>query len=413
MYVEVYVKVLGCPKMSLNIEVCKGVGVPTSQLAMEMVERKGRGHPDVICDRAAEELSVALSKYYLEKAGRILHFNTDKALLVGGQANAVFGGGEVIEPMYLLLVGRAALNLPSGERVPIGKLVVKTTRDWISKEFRFLDPFTDIIVDYRIKPGSVDLVENFELGVDVPRANDTSFGVAFAPLTETERLVYMTEKTLNSPEVKKLHPEIGEDIKVMGVRRNDRIDLTVACAVISSLTPDKDHYMNVKETVKEIVYKLASDITEKEVNVEVNTADEPERDVFYLTVTGTSAEHGDDGQVGRGNRVNGLITPYRPMTLEAAAGKNPVSHVGKTYNIAARKIVEKLVKEEQSVEQASCYIVSRIGKPINQPQAINIEVYTDSPLNVIRSTAENIAQEVMDEMPLIWKGFIEKQYELF
>ncbi|MHA1608372.1 MAG: methionine adenosyltransferase, partial [Candidatus Freyarchaeota archaeon] len=107
------------------------------------------------------------------------------------------------------------------------------------------------------------------------------------------------------------------------------------------------------------------------------------------------------------------ITPYRPMTLEATAGKNPVSHVGKTYNIAARKIVETLVQEEQSVEQASCYIVSRIGKPINQPQAINIEVYTDSPLNVIKSTAENIAQEVMDEMPLIWKGFIEKQYELF
>ncbi|MEM2047866.1 MAG: methionine adenosyltransferase [Candidatus Jordarchaeales archaeon] len=130
-------------------------------------------------------------------------------------------------------------------------------------------------------------------------------------------------------------------------------------------------------------------------------------------MTGTSAEHGDDGQVGRGNRANGLITPYRPMTLEATAGRNPVSHVGKTYNIAARKIVEKLINEEESVEQASCYIVSRIGKPINEPQAINIEVYTDSPLNVIKTTAENIASEVMEEMPRIWKGFIEKQYELF
>ncbi|MHA1606475.1 MAG: methionine adenosyltransferase, partial [Candidatus Freyarchaeota archaeon] len=330
-------------KMSLNIEVCKGIGVPTSKLAMEMVERKGKGHPDVICDRAAEELSVALSKYYIEKTGRILHHNVDKCVLVGGQANAVFGGGEVIEPMYLLLVGRAALNLPDGERVPIGKLVIKTTREWMSKEFRFLDPSTDVMVDYRIKLGSVDLVENFELGVDVPRANDTSFGVAFAPLTETEKLVYMAERTLNSPEVKKRCPEIGEDIKVMGVRWNDKIDLTVACAIISSLTPDRDHYMNVKEAVKEIIYKLASGITDKEVRVEVNTADEPERDIFYLTVTGTSAEHGDDGQVGRGNRANGLITPYRPMTLEATAGKNPVSHVGKTYNIAARKIVETLV----------------------------------------------------------------------
>lgn len=399
--------------MVLSVEVCKGLGVPTCQLDMEMVERKGKGHPDVICDRAAEELSVALSKYYLEKTGRILHHNVDKCVLVGGQSNAVFGGGEVIEPIYLLLVGRAALNLPKGERVPIGKLVVKTTRDWLSENFRFLDPTTDIIIDYRIKPGSVDLVETFELGVDVPRANDTSFGVAFAPLTETEKLVYMAEKTLNSPEVKKAHPEIGEDIKVMGVRRKDRIDITVACAIISRLTPDPDHYMGVKETIKDIVYKLASRITEKDVEVHVNTADDPANNVYYLTVTGTSAEHGDDGQVGRGNRANGLITPYRPMTLEATAGKNPVSHVGKTYNIAARKIVERLIKEEESVEQASCYIVSRIGKPINEPQAINIEVYTDSPLNVIKTTAENIACEVMEEMPRIWKGFIEKQYELF
>ena len=399
--------------MVLNVEVCKGLGVPTQKLDMEMVERKGKGHPDVICDRAAEELSVALSRYYLEKTGRILHHNVDKCVLVGGQSNAMFGGGEVIEPIYLLLVGRAVLNLPNGERVPIGKLVVKTTRDWLSDNFRFLDPTTDIIIDYRIKPGSVDLVETFELGVDVPRANDTSFGVAFAPLTETEKLVYMAEKTLNSPEVKKAHPEIGEDIKVMGVRRKDRIDVTVACAIISRVTPDPDHYMNVKETIKDIVYKLASDITEKDVEVHVNTADDPSHKVYYLTVTGTSAEHGDDGQVGRGNRANGLITPYRPMTLEATAGKNPVSHVGKTYNIAARKIVEKLVREEESVEQASCYIVSRIGKPINEPQAINIEVYTDAPLNVIKTTAENIASEVMDEMPHIWKGFIEKQYELF
>jgi len=84
---------------------------------------------------------------------------------------------------------------------------------------------------------------------------------------------------------------------------------------------------------------------------------------LYLTATGTSAEQGDDGQVGRGNRVNGLITPYRPMTLEAAAGKNPVSHVGKTYNIAARQICDKIV-DDLNVENVDCYLVSKmIAKP--------------------------------------------------
>jgi S-adenosylmethionine synthetase len=42
-----------------------------------------------------------------------------------------------------------------------------------------------------------------------------------------------------------------------------------------------------------------------------------------------------DAQFGRGNRINGLITPCRPMRLEAAAGKIPVTHVGKIYNVMA------------------------------------------------------------------------------
>jgi len=73
---------------------------------MEMVERKGKGHPDVLCDKAAEELSIALSQFYLEKYGRVLHHNVDKCVLVGGQSTVTFGGGEVLEPIHLLLVGR-------------------------------------------------------------------------------------------------------------------------------------------------------------------------------------------------------------------------------------------------------------------------------------------------------------------
>ena len=68
----------------------------------------------------------------------------------------------------------------------------------------------------------------------------------------------------------------------------------------------------------------------------VNALDDPkasDESGIYLTVTGLSAEQGDDGEVGRGNRVNGLITPSRAMSLEAAAGKNAVAHVGKLYNL--------------------------------------------------------------------------------
>lgn len=399
----------------MNLEVTKAAGLPPSQLGMEMVERKGKGHPDSICDKASEELSIALCEYYLENFGRVLHHNVDKCVLVGGQSNARLGGGDILEPIYILLVGRATAQVGNdlSKKVPIGKFAVGHTKEWMADDFPHLNVTSDIIVDYKIKPGSLDLVGNFDEAPEIPRANDTSFGVSFAPFTETETLVYQTEKTLNTPECKKKCPAIGEDVKVMGVRRQDTVNLIIASAIIASETSDKDSYVGVKEDIKEIALDLASKITELDVNVNVNTADVIENDLMYLTVTGTSAEHGDDGQVGRGNRANGLITPYRPMTLEAAAGKNPVTHVGKTYNTAARRIADTLVKEEPKVENVSVYIVSQIGAPITEPQGINLEINMDGAIDSIKSTAEAIAEEVMEDMPNIWKGFMQRKYELF
>ncbi|MHA1859569.1 MAG: methionine adenosyltransferase, partial [Candidatus Asgardarchaeia archaeon] len=94
----------------------------------------------------------------------------------------------------------------------------------------------------------------------------------------------------------------------------------------------------------------------------------------YLTVTGLSAEMGDDGEVGRGNRVNGLITPYRMMSLEAAAGKNPVNHVGKIYNVLANEVCKDIVAQHEGVREATFTIVSEIGKPINEPKAADLQV---------------------------------------
>jgi S-adenosylmethionine synthetase len=260
------------------------------------------------------------------------------------------------------------------------------------------------------------LVGNFDEGVDVPRSNDTSIGVGYAPFTDLERLVYESEMLLNARKVKYRFPEIGEDIKVMGVRRHDLMQLTVANAIISSETPDPAHYESVKEDIKELVLGQAGDITDKEVIVKVNTADDPSAGIYYLTCTGTSAEHGDDGQVGRGNRSNGLITPKRPMTLEAAAGKNPISHVGKTYNVAARRICNKIVDELTEVTDASCCIVSEIGCPITEPQVLEVEIHLEDGQNSspeINSTVSSIAEEVMEELPAIWRGFLNRQYELY
>jgi S-adenosylmethionine synthetase len=110
-----------------------------------------------------------------------------------------------------------------------------------------------------------------------------------------------------------------------------------------------------------------------EIDAVANAADDDRQASLFLTVTGTSAEQGDDGLTGRGNRVGGLITPLREMSLEAAAGKNPVSHVGKTYNVAAREAARALAGRP-GVSEAVVALVSRIGCPLDEPQAVLVRV---------------------------------------
>ncbi|MEB2835761.1 MAG: methionine adenosyltransferase [Desulfurococcales archaeon] len=348
------------------------------ELEVELVERKGLGHPDYISDAAAEAASRALSEYYLKRFGRILHHNLDKVLLVGGQASPRFGGGELLHPIYIIVSGRATTEVKTEdgvEHVPVGSLVVGSVKRWIRENFRFLDPESHVIVDYKIGKGSVDLVGLFENARSVPRSNDTSFGSGFYPLSTLENLVLSTERLLNSGDFKQRHPEVGEDIKVMGLRRGRRIDLTIAAAMISRLIRDSGEYQAAKEAVREAVLDLASRLApDYEVHVHVNTGDIPEKGVYYLTVTGTSAEHGDDGATGRGNRANGLITPLRPMSLEATAGKNPVSHVGKIYNVAANIIARKIYEQVKGVREVYVKLLSQIGRPIDDPLVADVKV---------------------------------------
>ncbi|WP_029551376.1 methionine adenosyltransferase [Thermocrinis jamiesonii] len=396
-----------------NIVITPMTFEPVYAQPAEIVERKGIGHPDTICDYLAENLSKELCKWYLENFGAVMHHNVDKALLVGGVANVRFGGGEIVEPIEIHLVGRAVLEKDGKKLDNVEEFVINTAKEWIGKHLRNIDIEKHIRIYPKIRPGSKDLVELFERFQkkgDIPLANDTSFGVGFAPLDTLERAVYETETFLNSEQMKSVHPEIGEDIKVMGVRIGERIRLTVALAFVSKYIKDIDEYFQRKEEIMRKVKAHVQDVIGKEVELFINTADSRENESVYITVTGTSAEHGDDGQVGRGNRVNGLITPYRPMSLEAAAGKNPISHIGKIYNTVANKISKRVVEEIEEVEEAYCYIVSQIGKPINEPQVLDVKVRTKKDLKSIEELAKRIAQEELELMPEVWKGFVEGKY---
>ncbi|MCE4616970.1 MAG: methionine adenosyltransferase, partial [Desulfurococcales archaeon] len=296
-------------------------------------------------------------------------------------------------------------------------IILGAVKNWIKENLRFLDPETHVVVDYKIGKGSADLVGIYEAGQSVPRSNDTSFGVGYAPLTPLEQLVYKTERLLNSKDIKQRIPAVGEDVKVMGLRNGKTIDLTIAMAVVSTLVSHPDEYLAVKEEVKEAVLDLATKIApDYEVNVYVNTGDIPERGVYYLTYTGTSAEHGDDGMTGRGNRANGLITPLRPMSLEATAGKNPVSHVGKIYNVAAMIAADKISKTLPDAEEVYVKLLSQIGRPINDPLVASVMINPGEKRELTsneRHEAEAIIDEVLENITSITRIVLEGKASLF
>ncbi|MFH8109912.1 MAG: methionine adenosyltransferase, partial [Candidatus Aenigmatarchaeota archaeon] len=175
-------------------------------------------------------------------------------------------------------------------------------------------------------------------------------------------------KFLNSREFKKMFPESGEDVKVMGIRKNDELHLTIAMPLIDRFVKDENDYFVKKEEILEEIRRFVRDRTSYKSFVYMNTLDRKGRGIagIYLTVTGTCAEDADCGEVGRGNRVNGIIPLNRPTGSEAAAGKNPVSHIGKIYNVLSHRIAEKIYNAIDAKE-VYVWLVSQIGEPIDKP----------------------------------------------
>ncbi|MCQ2056333.1 MAG: methionine adenosyltransferase [archaeon] len=399
--------------MSRNIYVEDVTEVPTPLRDVEIVERKGIGHPDSVADGLSETVSRTLCKLYRKEVGEILHHNTDETQVVAGRAAPDFGGGAIIDPAYILLVGRATTNVIVNKvlrELPCKPVALKAAREYLKNLAPNLDIDSDVVIDAKFGMGSDDLTGVYKASGVL--ANDTSFGVGYAPYSITDKLVLQTEEFINSNTFKHLFPETGQDVKVMGSRVGKNLEMTVACAMIGRYIPDKSHYESVIRDVCDKVKENALDIidkSEEDINfkLRINTGDDYSNDVYYLTVTGLSQEMGDDGSVGRGNRCNGLITPYRPMSMEAASGKNPVTHVGKLYNIMSKLIAEDVARKVSPDVEVRVRILSLIGKPVSNPLNCNVQLvsgYRSSEFNKWKSEAEAIAEE--------WLGNIDKVTDL-
>ncbi len=373
--------------------------LPVEKQGLEIVERKGLGHPDTICDLIFDRVAVALDLEYRKRVGEILHYNVDKSLLVAGEVETRFGGGEVKRPM-LLIFGDRATSEVDGVEIPVGEIAVRTAKEWFSQNLRFVSPERHVQYQVEIRPGSASLTDLFKRGSRIMGANDTSAAVGYAPLSRLERLVLEVEEHANSRDFKRTFPESGEDVKVMGVRKREEVHLTVGMAFVDRFVRDEEDYFRKKAEIREELERFIRERFDfKGVRVDLNTLDVRGRGErgTYLTVLGTSADGADSGQVGRGNRSNGVIPLTRPMGSEAAAGKNPVSHVGKIYNLLTHVMARRIYEEVPGISEVYVWLVSQIGEPIDRPSVALVRVVPEEGTRVEEIEGE-IAERVNWEL---------------
>jgi S-adenosylmethionine synthetase len=400
--------------MTRNISVEGLEQIPIEKQRIELVERKCLGHPDSLADGIAESISRALSRSYMEECGSVLHHNTDQGEVVAGESLPKFGGGIITRPIYFLISGRATKTF-NGVNIPADAIAVEAARDYIRKTLPMLNMERDVIVDCRMGRGSTDLQDVFRsCSGKVPRANDTSFGVGHAPFSEAESIVLGISEFVDRT-LRPKHPVIGQDCKIMCLRDGDTINLTLAMAFVDRYCSGIADYIEQKNFLTEQIAAVAGKFTSRRVNVAINTADDLDNCSVFLTVSGTSAEMGDDGSVGRGNRANGLITPNRPMSMEATSGKNPINHIGKIYNLLATEIAKDCVARVDGIEEIYVRILSQIGHPIDQPHIASAQILPKSGFEVsaLRPEVEGIIDDWLEKTATITEKVIRGELSTF
>jgi S-adenosylmethionine synthetase len=397
-----------------------------SELPYEFIERKGSGHPDTLADALAETLSVEYSKYTLKKFGAILHHNFDKVGLLGGSSSVSFGEGYMVDPIRVLINGRVSTRF-GNTVIPFKDLIKKWTKDFFTQKLPLINPEKDLFFHFNISnqssPGKTeeDKVDEasrkywfeprglFDLQ-ELSRlfSNDTSLGVGYSPCSSLENLILTIERALNSKEYHDKNRWVGFDIKIMGLRINREVSITMCIPQISRYVFNIQEYEeNLKKARKDVI-KIAANLGFDNINLSINTRDNYKRCELYLTAIGSSIESGDEGLVGRGNRLGGVIASQKPYSMEGICGKNPVYHIGKIYSLAASEISKKIYENYNISNEV--YLVSQSGRDLVDPWYTLVIL----PKNCQRNNEINslVAKELL-RIPKLTPGILNKEFNLY
>lgn len=360
----------------MTVQLVRRTASTADELDFEFVERKGVGHPDTICDAIAERASQYYSRYCLAQFGRVAHHWFDKVMLIGGEAEFSFGRGEITKPYVVHFAGKAALGV-GDTALPLEAILRSAAVDVLRTVLTGFDATRHLrvvisVVDYqgagrgtsRYRPTRTEDLPT----IDDPAAvsNDSNLVSSFAPLSRLERMVLLTERFVNGPEFKRRNPDSGWDVKVLGRRTNDRFHLLVNVPFLADGITSLEHYFQRKAEIGNEIEQHIVTVLGIRPELLLNATDRNGR--AYLTVLGSVADTGDVGVVGRGNRTNGLITPMRAMSIEAAAGKNPLDHTGKLYAVLAQRLAEAV--EARSGAPVDIHIFASKEAPLRDPDEV-------------------------------------------
>jgi S-adenosylmethionine synthetase len=409
------------------------LGVPKADdTEFEVVERKGIGHPDTLCDTIAEKVSQAYSQYCLKHYGVILRHMVDKIALSGGSAKVKFGNGEMQKPIRLYLNCRFTRTYQQ-ETIPYMDIVKEAVYKHLGDVLPLLnlDQWLVIVDNTHFAPGPGVVYEadgstqnERQFFFEIPkkefavfhdnslRSNDTSTAVAYSPLSTVEQIVMLVETMLNEKDFKKIYPYVGTDIKIMAKRIRNRMDITACIPFIAAYTPNKEFYFEKIEVLANMIKQMiVSKFEQFDVTVWINTRDNPSKSDYYLTLTGSAIESGDEGVVGRGNRYNGVISFTRRMSMEACYGKNPVYHVGKIYT-AICSIISSEIFQIVGLE-TYVYLTSQMGRSLSDPWLACVEVCGAELSSAQRQMIEAIVERNLANANEITHKIVQGELNLF
>lgn len=322
---------------------------------IEIIERKGLGHPDTLADKLAEECSRVYSNYCIERFGCVLHHNFDKLYIGAGCFRYENGAVNMYQPVKVYLNGRAS-NVMNVEKIDIDGLLKPVIKKYLASVLPRLDVEHELEININCTQNTK--VHNWftpESINDIPDAikvfaNDTSLCVSHYPFTLCEQIAFYAEQFFwkyNKNYASPKYDDIGQDIKVMVSRIKQDVTLTICLPVYPDKFNSNEEYITILKKYEKLMatyIKKIPDIDRYNLKIEINKMANGDY-LFYSLCKGSCIECGEEGIVGRGNNSQGIIPAFRPHTMEAPCGKNERYHTGRVLSFLAGRVVKRIYDE--------------------------------------------------------------------